>query len=179
VDHRLIGRRYVAWAGFLRLEREHFEGPEGRPFERLVVRHPGAVAVVPLDGDSVFLVRQFRTPVGRSLLEIPAGKLDVAGETLEVTARRECEEEIGLSPGRISHLRTILTTPGFSDERIDLFLAEDLSPVPARPDGIEEEHAEVVRMSFAEIEEAMGRGEIVDAKTLIGLYDVLSRRSAS
>lgn len=172
---RRIGTRTEARVLFLTVDVDTFRDTRGIEFERVAVRHPGAVAIVPVLDDSIILLRQFRAPLQQLLLEIPAGKLDVEGETPESAAGRECEEEIGYRPGRLVHLRTIYTTPGFSDERIELYLATDLREVGARPDGIEEHYSEIVRLSFAEVRSVMERGEITDAKTLIALEDVLSR----
>ena len=134
--------------------------------------------MVAVDGDHVVLVRQFRTPLRKMMLEIPAGKLDRTAESLEATAARECEEEVGFRPGKLEHLRTIHTTAGFSNERIDIFLATDLIHVGAQPDGIEERHAEVVRLTMEEVSIALTDGSITDAKTLIGLADVIQRKAA-
>jgi len=163
-----LGKRFVQGGTFLAIERVHFL-VDGRHLLRIVVHHPGAVAVVPVIGDDVILIEQERVPVGDRLLEIPAGKRDIDGEPLEVTATRECEEEVGWRPGRLTSLGGIYTTPGFSDERIWLFIGWDLERVPARPQGHEEEHAAVVRMPIAEALRRVEEGTIVDAKTVIGL----------
>lgn len=172
-----IGSRVAAEVAFLSVNIDRFSDGAGGEFERAVIRHPGAVAIVPVDDERVLLVRQFRAPLNAMMLEIPAGKLDVDGEDRRPAAMRECEEETGMRPGSLEHLRTIHTTPGFTDERIDIFMATDLTEVGARPDGIEEQHAEIVSLTFAEVVEAMSDGSITDAKTLIGLADVLSRRA--
>ena len=121
-----------------------------------------------LDGD-VFLFEQHRVPLGRDLLEIPAGKLDVPGEDRSEAARRELEEEIGFTPGLLVHLIDMITTPGFCDEVITIYRATDLNTVPSQPVGVEEEHASVVRMPFAEALDRVYAGEITDAKTVVGL----------
>jgi ADP-ribose pyrophosphatase len=166
---QLLGERRVAGGSFLEVVRRHYLAPGGRSARREVVKHPGAVAVVPIIDGDVVLISQYRVAVGEDLLEIPAGKCDEPGESLRTTATRECEEEIGFRPGRITHLQTFYTTPGFSDEVLHLFLAEQLEAVQARPAGIEEEHAEVVRMPIAEALRRVRSGDIRDAKTLIGL----------
>jgi len=163
-----LGRRFVSGGTFLGIERVHLL-VDGHHLLRVVVHHPGAVAVVPVIGDDVILIEQQRVPLGRRLLEIPAGKRDVPGEPAEVTAIRECEEEVGWKPGRLTSLGTIYTTPGFSDERIWLFIGWDLEPVQANPQGHEEEHATVVRMPITDALRRVERGKIVDAKTVIGL----------
>ena len=86
--------------------------------ERTVIRHPGAVAVVAVDGSDVVLIRQYRSPTDSMLLEIPAGKLDLPGEDLIEAARRELEEEVGLAATSMELLASFWTTPGFSNERL-------------------------------------------------------------
>ena len=128
---------------------------------------PGAVGVLPLtpDGD-VILVRQFRQPVRRSLLEIPAGLLDVPGEPPEVCAVRELHEETGFRPvGELRWIGTYLTTPGMSDERIALYHVDTGS----EPEGAPETGIEVVRMPLAEARAAVSDGRIVDAKTAVAV----------
>ncbi len=169
----LIGSSTVAQVAFLSLELDRYRYPDGTEFERVAVRHPGAVGVVPVLGDRIVLVRQFRAPLGATLLEIPAGKLDVEGEDPAAAAARECEEEVGYRPGRLTHVRTVHTTPGFSDERIEIYLASDLVEVGVRPDGPEEHRAEVVEVTFAEVQALIASGGISDAKTLIGLQDAM------
>ncbi len=166
---RTVGSRTIAEEAFLRLDRATVLTPEGHTIKRVVVAHPGAVAVVPIIGNDVILIEQHRVPVGRPLLEIPAGKLDIPGEDRRETAGRELEEEIGFTPGRLDRLIDLLTTPGFSDECITIYLATDLSPVPPRPVGAEEDHALVVRMPMDEAVEQIRTGVITDAKTVVGL----------
>ncbi len=163
----------VAQVAFLSVEVDRYRDPDGVEFERAVVRHPGAVGVVPVIDGRVVLVRQFRAPLGTTLLEIPAGKLDVEGEDAAAAAARECEEEVGYRPGRLVHVRTINTSPGFSDERIEMYLATELLEVGVRPDGPEEHRAEVVELTFDRVRNLIAAGEITDAKTLIGLHDAM------
>lgn len=173
---RVLGGRTVARLAFLALERIHLLDPDGNAMVRVAVRHPGAVAVVPLIGDDVVLLEQYRAPVERSLLEIPAGKLDDGVGDLEATARRELEEEVGLRAERIERLLDTWTTPGFSDERITIFAAFDPVPVDQRPHGVEETHARVVRMPLRDALTAIDTGRITDAKTIIGLLVAARRR---
>lgn len=140
-------------------------GPGGTVTLRDVVRHPGGVAVLPVDGDQVWLIRQYRVAAGGRLLEIPAGKLDVDGESAEVAAARELEEELGVSPRRLVRLGAMLPSPGYTDELIHLYAADGIVPGERRPDGAEEVDAEVLRMPFAELIDRIGRGEVLDAKT--------------
>jgi ADP-ribose pyrophosphatase len=176
-NFRITGSDVVARAGFLTLTEEHIRGPEGDEFTRVVVRHPGAVVVVPMiDDDTALLVRQFRVAVGTELLEVPAGKRDVDGEPPEETARRELEEEIGHRPGRLVKLAEFFNTPGFSDEYTHLFAAFDLEDLGTTDRvGPEERAMTVERVPLASVDELIASGRLRDAKSLIGL--LLVRRS--
>lgn len=133
-----------------------------------LVHHPGATAVVPLFEDgTVALIRQFRYAVGDELVEIPAGTLE-KGEAYLECATRELEEEIGHRAERWTPLATVYTTPGFTDERMRIFLAEELTPGSSRPD--EDEILRVERIPFTSALEQAAAGRIHDAKTLIGLF---------
>jgi ADP-ribose pyrophosphatase len=172
---RVVGSEVVAEAGFLRISEEHIVAPDGEEFSRVVVRHPGAVVVVPVAGDEVLFVRQFRAAVGGEILEVPAGKRDVDGEPPEETARRELEEEIGHRPGRLVKLAEFFNTPGFCDERTHLFLALDLEDLGGNQAvGPEERAMTIERLSWARIDELVAAGELTDAKSLIGV--LLARR---
>lgn len=142
--------------------------PDGRQLELEVVRHPGGAAVVVLNTDNeICLLRQYRHAGGGWLWELPAGKLE-AGETALTTAQRELEEEAGLRAQHWQTLANVLTTPGFCDEVIHLFLARDLQYVPAQ----HQEH-ECIEVHWLPFTSALGmaqRGEIRDAKTLLGLF---------
>lgn len=168
-EFRTIGTRTIAEESFLRLDRATLTTPEGRAIKRVVVAHPGAVAVVPILDDDVILIEQHRAPFERSLLEIPAGKLDVPGEDRYATAERELAEEIGFAAGRMDHLIDLITTPGFSDEVITIYRATQLETVPSGPVGAEEEHARIVEMPLAEAVERVHAGTIRDAKTVVGI----------
>lgn len=141
--------------------------PNGAHVELEVLRHPGAAAVVPLHADgSVTLIRQYRHAAGGMIWEIPAGKLE-PGEEPEPCAARELEEETGLRAGRLRHLTTILTTPGFTDEVIHLYVAEDLTEVGANPEA--DEVIERHRLSPADLRAMIHTGELRDAKSLVAV----------
>ena len=142
--------------------------PDGALAPREIVLHRGAAAVVAVDDAGfVTLVRQHRVAVGEVTLEIPAGKLDAPGEDPLVCAKRELEEETGLRAQRWQPLTVLLTTPGFSSERIALYLATGLSAAKAHPD--EDEFLDVVRMPLGEAIERVMRGELRDGKSAVGL----------
>jgi ADP-ribose pyrophosphatase len=148
-----------------------FEAPSGERFDRDIVHHPGAVSAVPvLRGGEVLMVRQYRAAVDQELLEIPAGKRDVDGEPPEDTARRELEEEVGMRPGRLELLAEFYNSPGFCDEHSFVFLALDLEQVgDPDPQGPEEQVMTIERVSLADVPRLVRAGEIVDAKSIIGL----------
>jgi ADP-ribose pyrophosphatase len=140
--------------------------------EREIVEHPGAVAIVAVDDEGmVALVRQRREAARKQLLELPAGTLEEGESPLE-SARRELEEETGLTGGTWRELAAFYTTPGFCRERMHLFTAEGVEPGEASPEADEE--LELVRWNVDEI--AVRLDEIEDAKTLAGLLLFLSKR---
>lgn len=154
----------------LNLRRDIVQLPNGREASREVVEHSGAVAIVALEPDGrVYLVKQYRYPIGKITIEIPAGKLN-GGEDPLACARRELMEEIGVAPGRLHPLFTFYTTPGFSNEIMYLFLATDLSPQKSEAD--EDEFLEVLCLPLDEALEKIRTGEIMDAKTIVGLLAV-------
>jgi 8-oxo-dGTP pyrophosphatase MutT (NUDIX family) len=147
-----------------------FEAPDGEQFTREFIRHPGAVAAVPVIGDEVVLVRQFRAPLGRDLLEIPAGLLDVAGEPAEAAIARELEEEAGLrNVGPLELLVDYVPAAGMADHRVAIYLATELEPCAARPHGPEEQHMTVERVPLDRVSELIAAGDVIDGKTIVGL----------
>ena len=153
------------------LVRADFISPEGEPFRRDLVRHPGAVSVVPIDGEGrVIMVRQYRPALDQYILEIPAGKRDVADEPPAETAQRELGEEIGMRAGTLDLLGTFANAPGFSDELSWVFLGRNLESVPRDVQGIEESHMSVERFTFEESFAMIADGSLIDTKTVIGLY---------
>jgi ADP-ribose diphosphatase len=136
-------------------------------YQRDVVRHPGSAVIVPVFSDgTVALVKQYRHPVVRYLLELPAGTLD-DGEVPEAGAARELEEELGFTAGSLEKLSEFYVSPGFCEEKMWLYLATDLTQTAQRLD--DDENIEIVRVSFAEALEMITDGEIEDAKSIIGL----------
>lgn len=141
--------------------------PNGVSVELEIVRHPGGAAIVALDSDStVCLLRQYRHAAGGWLWELPAGKLE-PGEPAETTAARELVEEAGLQASRWESLGRLIATPGFCDEIIHLFLAQDLTEVDAQPEV--HELFEVHRVPLEAALELVYDGSIYDAKTMLGL----------
>jgi len=150
----------------VRLMVEHVTLPNGHHLDLEVVRHPGASAIVALtEDDQVLLVRQYRHAAGGYIYEVPAGKLD--GEAPEVCAARELIEEAGVEAGKLERLGSIVTTPGFSDEVIHLFLATQLHPANQKLE--EDEVLSLERVPFARALEMCARGELHDAKSMCAL----------
>ncbi|MCY3618838.1 MAG: NUDIX hydrolase [Acidimicrobiaceae bacterium] len=175
LDFRKVSEREIHAGRVVRLTESVFTTPDGGTMTRDVVHHRGAVAVVAVEGDEIVLLRQYRTPVESELLEIPAGTRDVDGEDPAGTARRELAEEAGLACDSLEELGTFFNSPGFCDELSHLFLATGLNPVPRQPDGAEEEWMTVERVGLDEAESMIDRGEIRDAKTIIGVLLALRR----
>lgn len=154
----------------LKVQRDHVTLPNGNDTTREYIRHPGAVAIVPvLDDGRVVLVKQCRYPLGTLLWEIPAGKLD-HGETEDADecAKRELSEETGYDAAHWQRLVSIATTPGFSDEIIHLYKAWGLQEYAQHTD--EDEFIGVQTFSPEQLREMIAEGELYDAKTLCALY---------
>ena len=173
---RLVDSRLLHKGRYLEFRLDTIERADGSRAERDVVRHPGAVAILAIDDDDhVLLVRQYRLPAGRTLLEIPAGTLDVdpvsgVVEDPDLAARRELEEETGHRAGSWERLASFWTAPGFASELMHLYLATDLAPV--RDDRLgpdEDERLELHRLPVADAIAAADRGEIADGKSLVAL----------
>ena len=175
-----VGERELYQGHIVNLAIGAFEGPDGERFEREVVHHPGAVAMVPLveGGRTVVLVRQYRAALEELLLELPAGKLDVPGEAPEVAAARELEEEIGYRAGRLELVAEFYNSPGFCDERVFVFLATGLEPAPMSAQGVEETYMTVEHVALTDALAMVGDGRIKDAKTIIGLLVARDRLAA-
>jgi len=141
---------------------------DGRQFKRLAVMHPGAVVIIPQCEDgSLLMVRQYRHPARKDLLEFPAGTLE-ENESVLNCAKREVCEEVGQAAKDWTSLGALYPAPGYCSELLHGFLARELSPEKA--EGDEDEVIEIIRMSVDELEKAISQGEIEDAKTLAFFY---------
>ena len=139
--------------------------PNGGTSNREIVNHPGAVAVIALtDDNKLILVEQYRKALERSIIEIPAGKLEKGEEPLE-TAKRELEEETGYAAGEMIYLQSFATSPGFADEIIHLYVARNLVVVEDKKQLDEDEFVELMEVTIEEAEELVAKGKIYDAKT--------------
>lgn len=177
---RRVSEEELLRAWLFRVERLQLLDPADHPFERVVIRHPGAVTIVPVHEDgSVTLVRQYRAAVDAMVLEIPAGTRDKEGESLEATARRELAEEAGLEATHWELLIGTWNTPGVSDQHTTIFLATGLTPCPARPDGVEEGYMTVETVRLTDLDALVADGTLKDETTVLGLYLARARLAAS
>ncbi|MGK5739841.1 NUDIX domain-containing protein [Micromonospora sp. URMC 103] len=184
VEHRYeVRSREQRWSGrIFDVVTEEVTMPGGGTGRRDIVRHVGAVAVVALDdAGQVVLIRQYRHPVGRHLWELPAGLMDVSGEDLPAAAARELAEEADLTAGRMDVLVDLHSSPGFTDELVRVFLARDLTDVPAeqrheRRD--EEADLQILRIDLDEAVAMVLAGEITNASCVAGLLAAARARDA-
>ena len=159
---------------FLKIAVDKVILPNGREAVRELVHHPGAVAILPiLKNGSIVFAKQYRYPLDSVLYEIPAGKLELNEDPLEC-AIRELSEETGYSASKWSKLTTIATTPGFTDEIIHIYLAEDLELHEQHTD--DDEFIEVVTVGQEDVLKMLLAETIFDAKTLCALYMYLLRK---
>ncbi|MCG8540097.1 MAG: NUDIX hydrolase [Clostridia bacterium] len=143
------------------------ELPDQKYSKREIIEHPGAVAVIPItDDNKILMVKQYRKSVEEYLLEIPAGKLEIGEEPLECAAR-ELLEETGYKSNNIKYLFEIFPSPGFSNESISIFIANDLIKDVAKPD--EDEYIEVEEYEIGELINMIGQQKIKDAKTITSI----------
>lgn len=165
---KLIDSTRVFEGRMIRVRVDNVQLPTGKKVTREVVEHPGAVAVVAIREDkTVVMVRQFRHPAGKILLEIPAGKLD-KDEKPDACAVRELEEETGYKAAVMRKLATVYTTPGFTDELMHIYAAEGLSQ--SRQNTDEDEFIDIDYYNPQQLKELIQDGQIEDAKTLLGLF---------
>ena len=173
LEKRLSGAN-VFKGVLLDVYRDEVALPDGTSSIREYIRHPGAAVIVPImdDGRLIF-VRQFRYALGRVMVELPAGKLD-PGEQPAVAAARELAEEIGYHPGQLTHLGLIHPCIGYSDERIEIYLATELEPVEGASE--HDEFLEPFELGIEEALEWIREGKITDVKTIIALYWTVRHR---
>lgn len=166
---RRLSHTVVYDGRIIRVERDVVRLPHGGRATMEVVRHRGSVVLVPQPGPGeLVLIRQYRYVIGRWIWELPAGSLE-PGEAPARAARRECEEEIGLTPGRLTRLGAFYPTPGFCDERMIFYRCDRLAPPRHAPARDADEQIEPRTVTVAQAWRMAARGEIVDMKTLLGL----------
>jgi 8-oxo-dGDP phosphatase len=167
---RLVHESELFASPVFRLVNATFETASGERFDRQIIRHPGAVAVLPLHDDgTVTLVRQFRGSIAQHVWEIPAGLLDKQGEDLAEAAARELKEEVGLAATELRKLTSYAAAVGFADEIITVFVGTGLTEVGSDVQGPEESEMQVLRLPHTEAVGMVRRGEITDGKTVMAL----------
>jgi ADP-ribose pyrophosphatase len=165
---REISSRIAYKGKLLEVREDRVELPDGHEAAREYVKHPGAVLIIPMiDRETVLLEHQFRYPLRRHFYELPAGKMERGEDPLK-TAQRELQEETGFAAAKWKHLATTFPCIGYSDEKIELYLAEELSYV-----GHQLDHGEFLDSFALSLTEALAwieRGTIDDIKTIMGLF---------
>lgn len=164
-EERTVASETLFNGKIIELRVDEVELPDGKRAKRELIKHPGAVAIIAITEEGkIVLVEQFRKALERSIIEIPAGKIE-PGEEPEKTAIRELEEETGYRANKFSYLQSFATSPGFADEIIHLYLATSLEKVENPAAGDDDEFINLQECSVAEAEEMMKDGRIYDAKT--------------
>jgi ADP-ribose pyrophosphatase len=169
MSYRLLKHRVIFNGRIFRAEIDTVRLANGRRADLEIVRHRGSVVLLPQpSADSIILIRQFRYVIGRWIWELPAGSIE-PGERPGACARRECEEEIGLTPRRVKRLTALYPTPGFCDELMIFYRCTDLR-APNRPIARDvDEQIEPRTFSLKEARALVTRGKIIDMKTVLGL----------
>ena len=161
---KTISETLIYSGNYLKISNIEVELPNGKVATRDIINHPGACAIIPfLDDDTILLVEQFRKPLNKTILEIPAGKLN-KNESILDCAHRELEEETGYKSEEITYLGTIATAPGFCNEIIHLFKATNLSLGTKCCD--EDEFTEIKFFNLNEVKLMVKSGKIIDTKTI-------------
>ena len=168
-EEQTISSKSIYEGKIISLRVEDVKLPDGNLAKRELVKHPGAVAIIPITVEGkIVLVKQFRKALNRTLIEIPAGRIEI-GEAPLVTAKRELEEETGYGTTEITYIQSFATSPGFADEVIHLYLAEELYHIENPAEGDEDEFIELVEVTIEEAEKLVISGEIYDAKTAFAI----------
>jgi ADP-ribose pyrophosphatase len=167
VEEKTLSTEIIFEGRAVRLRIDTIETIDGRQSTREIVEHDDCVTVIPVDEEgNILLVKQFRRPTGKDLLEIPAGGID-SGEDIETAVIREMQEETGYRPQKLERLGGFYSSPGFCTEYLHLYLATDL--VPGRLYAEDTEAIELIRVTQDDITELITSGKIEDAKTIAGL----------
>ena len=167
-EEKTISEKHIYTGNIINVKHTTVTLPDGRQATRDIVLHPGASAVIPLnEKGELYMVRQYRKPIETVSLEIPAGKLD-HGEDPRICAERELKEETGLSAKNITHLVSVHSTPGFSNEVLHLYAATGLSEGKSCAD--EDEFISTEKFTVEQLEDMVLKGEITDAKSIIGIF---------
>ncbi|MCY8801442.1 ADP-ribose pyrophosphatase [Bacillus spizizenii] len=165
LEEKTISKEQIFSGKVIDLYVEDVELPNGKTSKREIVKHPGAVAILAVTEEGkIIMVKQFRKPLERAIVEIPAGKLE-KGEEPEYTALRELEEETGYTAKKLAKITAFYTSPGFADEIVHVFLAEELSVLEEKRALDEDEFVEVMEVTLEDALKLVESREVYDAKT--------------
>ncbi|MGX9133774.1 NUDIX domain-containing protein [Rummeliibacillus sp. JY-2-4R] len=168
-EEKTISTKQIFDGRIIKVQVDEVTLPNGKTATRELVKHPGAVAIIPITSEGkIVMVEQFRKPLEKSIIEIPAGKLE-PGEKPEFTALRELEEETGYGATELELIQSFATSPGFADEIIHLFAAKNLFKIAQPKDLDEDEFVELMEVSIEEAEQLVKEQRIYDAKTILAI----------
>ncbi|HEX5564303.1 MAG TPA: NUDIX hydrolase [Sporosarcina sp.] len=168
-EEKTVASEKIFEGKIISLRVDDVELPDGKHAKRELVDHPGAVAIIPItDEGKLILVEQYRKALNRSIIEIPAGKIE-PGEDIEVTALRELEEETGYGANKFDYLQSFATSPGFANEIIHIFVAQELYTIDKPAAGDEDEFIQLYECTIEEAEQMVLDQRIYDAKTAFAI----------
>ncbi|QDP40531.1 NUDIX domain-containing protein [Radiobacillus deserti] len=172
LEEKTIHTTPIFQGKIINVQVDEVELPDGKTSKREIVKHPGAVAIIAITKDqNIVMVEQFRKPLEKSIIEIPAGKLE-PGEEPMTCAKRELEEETGYTSDHLEFITSFYTSPGFADEIIHIYAARNLSRLEVQKDLDEDEFVEVMECSLEEAEQLEKEHKIQDAKTAFAIQYV-------
>lgn len=176
-EEKTISTEKIFEGKVISLQVDDVELPDGNRSKREIIKHPGAVAIIAItEENKIIMVEQYRKAMERSLVEIPAGKLEAGEEPLH-TAGRELEEETGYECERMEHIISFYTSPGFADELVHIYFAHNLRKKENAAPGDEDEFVEVYELTLEEAEQYLQEGKIRDAKTAYAVQFLQLRKA--
>ncbi|WP_285766296.1 NUDIX hydrolase [Peribacillus sp. SI8-4] len=176
-EEKTLSSEKIFTGRVISLQVDEVELPDGKTGKREIVKHPGAVAIIALTAENkIIMVEQYRKALERSLIEIPAGKLE-KGEKPVLSAERELEEETGYVCGKMEHIISFYTSPGFADELVHLYVAHDLKKRENAAPLDEDEFVELIELTLEEAQDYLREGKIQDAKTAYAVQYLLLKKA--
>lgn len=168
-EEKTIATKPIYDGKIISLQVDDVRLPDGKEAKREIVKHPGAVAVIPVTADGkMIMVKQFRKALEKTIIEIPAGRIE-PNEDPKMTAIRELEEETGFGTNDMTYLQSFATSPGFADEIIHVYVAKQLFEIDNPADGDEDEFIDLVTVTIEEAEALVASGDVFDAKTAFAI----------